>query len=290
MGARLRAHRVRQARARGPAGAPFAPQSRVRLIEKQASALQLPAHAGVHTGALRVVDARAHLRHAHRSDRRRASARHISKAAIDGYGSNLIGKAARLLVLRVIVEFPYYGWPLPLESIVSELVARGVVPVLAHPERNTDVAESPERLRPVVRGGRLRPAHRELARRKRRPGAGPLREQLLDAGLAHLVASDWHGRTVRRSGLRAGALAAGDPELGTWLTETVPRALGRGTPPPPRTDGPRSSRRRRGGAAELPGPADSGRRLTGHDRRRTPTRRASAHLAVRSVSTGAARS
>ncbi len=134
----------------------------------------------------------------------------------------------------VLLEFPYYGWPLPLETIVYGLRERGIVPVLAHPERNAEVAENPERLRPVVQAG----AYVQLTASSLDGSAGSAlarcAKRLLETGLAHILASDWHGKTVRRSGLRAGAAAAGDPALAVWLTETVPRALIEGSPPPPR--------------------------------------------------------
>ena len=164
----------------------------------------------------------------------------LGESALAGFG---LGGNPRL----VLLEFPYYGWPLPLESIVSELVARRVVPVLAHPERNADVAERPERLRPVVQAG----AYVQLTASSLDGTAGSAlarcARRLLDSGLAHLVASDWHGGTIRRSGLRAGALAAGDPALAAWLTEAVPRALLAGMPPPPRPTALGSRRRWRRG-------------------------------------------
>ena len=58
-----------------------------------------------------------------------------------------LGGNPRLLLL----EFPYYGWPLALPSIVAGLRAAGTVPLLAPPERNSEVQETPERLRPLGR-------------------------------------------------------------------------------------------------------------------------------------------
>ena len=52
----------------------------------------------------------------------------------------------------LLVETPYYGWPLALADRLFSLRAQGVNPVLAHPERNAEVQANPERLR-AGRGG-----------------------------------------------------------------------------------------------------------------------------------------
>ena len=56
---------------------------------------------------------------------------------------------------HLLLEFPYTGWPLPLELVVRELAGRGVTAVLAHPERNRDVQHAPRRLAPLVELGAL---------------------------------------------------------------------------------------------------------------------------------------
>src|SRR6266536_648919 len=55
----------------------------------------------------------------------------------------------------LLPKFPYYGWPLELETRVSELRARGIIAILAHPERNAGVQAPPARLGPVVAQGAL---------------------------------------------------------------------------------------------------------------------------------------
>lgn len=148
-----------------------------------------------------------------------------------------LGGNPRLLLL----EFPYWGWPLGLEAIVRRFVAEGVTPVIAHPERNEDVWFAPDRLAGAVRAGavcqltaasvdgRLGAAARECSR------------TLLELGLAHLIASDAHTAMVREAGMARAAQAVGDDGLARWLTVRVPQALVAGLPLPPR---PESLRRR----------------------------------------------
>jgi protein-tyrosine phosphatase len=152
-----------------------------------------------------------------------------------------LGQTGRYLLL----EFPYRGWPLSLEATVFELDLGGVKPVLAHPERNAEVQSDPERLRPLVSAGAL--VQITAASLEGGLGRGPQRaaRALLELGLAHVLASDAHGPSVRRAGLADARGLVGDEALAWYLTESVPAAVAAGeTPPAP--PGPRSGRRRFG--------------------------------------------
>jgi protein-tyrosine phosphatase len=67
---------------------------------------------------------------------------------------------------------------------------------------------------------------------------------LLDARLAHLIASDAHAPSVRAIGMTAAADAVGDEALARWLTHDVPVAVVAGAAPPPRPGSPQKSRLR----------------------------------------------
>jgi protein-tyrosine phosphatase len=134
----------------------------------------------------------------------------------------------------LLLEFPYTGWPVGLPDLVSRLRVRGFVIVLAHPERNVDVQERPERLRELVDAGvfvQLTAASVD-GRLGRRNAAGA--RALLDAELAHLIASDAHAPAIRAIGMGAAAEAVGDAQLARWLTHEVPVALLAGEAPPQR--------------------------------------------------------
>ena len=136
----------------------------------------------------------------------------------------------------LLVEFPYYGWPLSLPPTVFRLRTLGVTAVLAHPERNAEVQASPERLRPLVDAGAL--VQVTAASLDGRLGRAPLETGLLlvEQGLAHVLASDAHHATVRAVGMRAAAEAVGDPGLARWLAHDVPAAIVAGGPLPPRPE------------------------------------------------------
>lgn len=135
----------------------------------------------------------------------------------------------------VLVEFPYTGWPPSLELAVSLLHGRGLRMVLAHPERNPEVQDRPDRLAAVVEAGVL--VQVTAASLDGRLGASSLltAQRLLERGLVHLLASDAHGPHIRDAGLGAAAKALGDEALARHLTTDVPAAIVAGTsvPDPP---------------------------------------------------------
>lgn len=142
----------------------------------------------------------------------------------------------------LLVEFPYFGWPLSLETEIWTLKSRGITPVLAHPERNPQVQETSERIAPLVAAGALvqltaASVDGRLGRRNRRAA-----EELIAAGHAHLIASDAHWPGLRRAGTSAAVAALRDPELARWLTHDVPAAIAQDAPIP---DRPRTTSRAR---------------------------------------------
>ena len=147
-----------------------------------------------------------------------------------------LGGNERLLLL----EFPYYGWPVGLADAIFRYRVRGFTIVLAHPERNGEVHLHPERVGELVDDGvyvQLTAAAVDGRLGRRNAAAA---KALLDAGLAHLIASDAHAPSIRAIGMGAAAEAIGDERLARWLTQDVPQALLAGEEPPPR---PAKSRR-----------------------------------------------
>lgn len=126
----------------------------------------------------------------------------------------------------LLVETPYFGWPLDLEQrLFDRAIAHGITPVLAHPERNAEVQASPRRLEPLVEAGTLvqvtaASVDGRLGRRSRETAF-----RLLDLGLAHMLASDAHAPSIRAIGMTAAVNAIDDDELARWLTVDVPRAV-----------------------------------------------------------------
>lgn len=137
----------------------------------------------------------------------------------------------------LLVEFPYTGWPLDLEQKLFDLALNGIVPILAHPERNREVQADPRRLAPFVgRGGLVQVTAASLEGRIGR-GSRKAAEDLIEAGHAHLLASDAHTPEVREVGLAGAVEAVANDELAHFLTEEAPAAIvaGEAVPHPPTT-------------------------------------------------------
>jgi protein-tyrosine phosphatase len=136
----------------------------------------------------------------------------------------------------LLVEMPYYGWPLALPDRLYSLRASGITPVLAHPERNAEVQADPERLVHLVEGGVL--VQVTAASLDGRIGKRPLQtaRRLVDSGVAHLLASDAHSASIRAVGMSSAARAVGGA-LADWLTYEVPAAILSDTPLPLRPEG-----------------------------------------------------
>jgi protein-tyrosine phosphatase len=134
----------------------------------------------------------------------------------------------------LLVETPYHGWPLDIGVRFDRLLAAGITPVLAHPERSPDVQQRPELVAGLVAAGAL--VQVTAASVDGRFGRVPQRSvrRLLDDGLVHVIASDAHAASVRAIGLTAAARAIGDARLAGWLTVGVPRAIVDGGTVPPR--------------------------------------------------------
>jgi protein-tyrosine phosphatase len=136
----------------------------------------------------------------------------------------------------LLVEMPYYGWPLALADRLFALRAEGTTPVLAHPERNAEVQANPNRLVRLVESGVLVQVTAASVDGRIGKRAQDCGLELVRGGLAHLLASDAHHASVRAVGMAAAAKAAGGGAFGQWLTVDVPAAIIADTPIPPRPD------------------------------------------------------
>jgi protein-tyrosine phosphatase len=155
----------------------------------------------------------------------------------EGLARFTLGGSGRYLLL----EFPYGGWPLDLEQRIFELVASGLTPILAHPERSRDVQNDPRRLARAVSGGAL--VQVTAAAIDGRLGRNPkvAAARLLELGLVHAVASDAHTPDIRAVGLSHARKSISDDGLAAWLVEDAPAAILAGDDVPARPAG----RRRR---------------------------------------------
>ncbi|MEN6405912.1 MAG: CpsB/CapC family capsule biosynthesis tyrosine phosphatase [Thermoguttaceae bacterium] len=86
---------------------------------------------------------------------------------------------------------------LPLDRLLADLHAAGLVGILAHPERNRGLQRNPGLLRPLVRRGCLLQITADSLVGNLGDEARQVAETLLRQGLVHFVATDAHGTRTR---------------------------------------------------------------------------------------------
>ena len=128
----------------------------------------------------------------------------------------------------VLLELPMYDYPLYTEDVVFGLQMRGLVPVLAHPERSAPLQDDINRMAALARRGVLgqvtASSLTERADRKVRRCA----ERLVKRGFIHLIASDAHDPTRRGPGLSEGVGAAArlvGEERARAMVTRIPEAI-----------------------------------------------------------------
>jgi protein-tyrosine phosphatase len=97
----------------------------------------------------------------------------------------------------LMVEFDYQGIPYHAEDVLFRLMAKGIIPIITHPERNLEIAQRPRRYGEMIRMGCLG----QVTAMSLTGGFGPRVKRtagkLLKDGLVHIIASDAHSVTRR---------------------------------------------------------------------------------------------
>src|SRR4030042_5709502 len=57
----------------------------------------------------------------------------------------------------LMVEFAFQGIPYQAEEFLFQLLTRGIIPIISHPERNMEIGQRPKRYYEMVRMGCLGP-------------------------------------------------------------------------------------------------------------------------------------
>lgn len=118
----------------------------------------------------------------------------------------------------ILLEMPSSRVPSSMAEVCHELVIQGYVPVIAHPERNAEVAEHPDKLARLIELGAL---GQVTAQSVAGTFGGKLQKLSLDLcrrGLIHVVASDAHDSLRRPFGLSE-AFRVIEKELGAAAGE-----------------------------------------------------------------------
>ncbi len=124
----------------------------------------------------------------------------------------------------LLVEAPLQR-ALPLEPVVYNLLDRGHLVLIAHPERSPAVQRDPASLARLAAAGVLTQITASSLVGRFGRSVQRFAERLLDEGLAHTLASDAHDPKRRPPGMREPAIAAGIGDLLPLLSAEIPSAI-----------------------------------------------------------------
>ena len=97
----------------------------------------------------------------------------------------------------LLLELPSSHVPKYTKNIVDALIAEGITPIIAHPERNKGIAEKPERLERLVRAGAVAQITAGSLAGHFGKQVQKLSLDLVKANLVHTYGSDVHNLTTR---------------------------------------------------------------------------------------------
>ena len=97
----------------------------------------------------------------------------------------------------MLSEFSMGKLPSYWKSALTELLERGVTPIIAHPERNLYFAKNPEELKAFVRDGVLTQITASSLTGDADDIYGKASIKLLGEGLVHFIATDSHSPLIR---------------------------------------------------------------------------------------------
>jgi len=134
----------------------------------------------------------------------------------------------------LFVEFPFQGIPFGAEEVLFQLLVRGMVPIITHPERILDILKDFGRYENMIRMGCLG----QVTAMSLTGGFGSrimdVAERLLKKGLLHLIASDAHSLDGRppllSNALKRAERIVGKQEAQRMVTE-YPQAILEGRRP-----------------------------------------------------------
>ncbi|MCG7343983.1 capsular biosynthesis protein [Sporosarcina sp. ACRSL] len=97
----------------------------------------------------------------------------------------------------LLLELPSQTIPVYTVKIIQEMVERGIIPIIAHPERNRAIAEKPERLERLIRHGATAQITSGSLSGHFGKTIQKLSLQLIEANLVHTYGSDVHNLNTR---------------------------------------------------------------------------------------------
>ena len=136
--------------------------------------------------------------------------------------------------LFLMVEFPFQGIPFRAEEVLFKLIAKRIIPIITHPERNFEIGQKPRRYYELIRMGCLGQVTAMSLTGQFGTEIKRVAEKLLRNSLIHFIASDAHSANGRppvlSSAVKAAAKIVGEEEAQKMVTD-YPQAIIEGKRP-----------------------------------------------------------
>ena len=113
----------------------------------------------------------------------------------------------------LMVEFAFQGIPYQAEEVLFQLITKGIIPIISHPERNMEIGQKPKRYYEMIRMGCLGQVTAMSLIGDFGSGIKRIAEKLLSKRLIHIIASDTHS-TNRRPPILSTAVKAAEKIVG----------------------------------------------------------------------------
>ncbi|MFU8831478.1 MAG: CpsB/CapC family capsule biosynthesis tyrosine phosphatase, partial [Wenzhouxiangella sp.] len=134
----------------------------------------------------------------------------------------------------VLVELPVHTVPMGSEQILEQIISQGLTPIIAHPERNSQLCQNEDILADWVSMGCLAQATAQSCTGQFGPAAQNAARSMIIGGLVHFLASDAHRdrrRIPQLSPARTEVARWTSPAMAQLLTETFPEGIINGKAP-----------------------------------------------------------
>ena len=129
----------------------------------------------------------------------------------------------------LLLEMPHSHVPVGADKLVEWLLARGIRPMIAHPERNKDILRDPDKILPFIRLGCLLQLTADAVAGGFGEECATRAAQFLEQGWVTVLASDAHDTVARppriSPGRRAAARIVGEAEAARLVAENPARIL-----------------------------------------------------------------
>lgn len=134
----------------------------------------------------------------------------------------------------IMIEFPSQAIPYQAERVLFQLLGRGLIPIISHPERNLEIGKRPGRYDEIIKMGCFGQVTAMSLTGEFGPKVRQWAEKLLKSWLVHFIASDAHsinGRPpILSAAVKAAAKIVGKKEAEKMVTE-YPKAILEGRRP-----------------------------------------------------------